>query len=128
MAKARWLALASTLVVSVGCGSSSGPTSAACTPKVPTDETYPSSLADWCQVSIQQGQVTPLASDVVPFTLTTPLFSDGATKRRTVHLPPGTSAVYDPTAAFGSGGREGEKSRIRTRRTADDLASGAPPA
>ena len=37
----------------------------------------------------------------VPGWVTTPLFSDGATKRRTVRLPPGTSAVYDPTAAFG---------------------------
>jgi uncharacterized repeat protein (TIGR03806 family) len=101
MSKARWLALAGTLVVSVGCGSSTSPGDAGCTPRIPTDTTYPSRLADWCQVSLQQGEVTPLSGDIVPFALTTPLFSDGATKRRTVRVPPGTSAVYDPTAALG---------------------------
>ncbi len=79
------------------CGSSANKGTTSCTPSIPTDETFPSNLADWCQVSLQQGEVTPLASDVVPFALTTPLFSDGATKRRTVRVPPGTSAVYDPS-------------------------------
>src|SRR4051794_617698 len=101
MSRVGWLALAGTLLVSVGCGSSekSG-TATSCTPRIPIDETFPSNLADWCQVALQHGEVTPLASDVVPFALTTPLFSDGAIKRRTVRVPPGTSAAYDETAAF----------------------------
>ena len=56
MARARWLALAGTLVVSVGCGSSENNRRTTCTPRVPIDETYPSNLADWCQVSLQQGR------------------------------------------------------------------------
>jgi parallel beta-helix repeat protein len=36
----------------------------------------------------------------MPFDLTTPLFSDYATKYRVAFLPPGTSATYHDTAAF----------------------------
>lgn len=36
----------------------------------------------------------------IPFDLTTPLFSDYATKYRFVFFPDGTSAVYDPTEPF----------------------------
>jgi hypothetical protein len=62
MSKARWLALAGTLVVSVGCGSSTspsdggsitGPTDAGCTARGDR-RNYPSRLADWCQVSLQR--------------------------------------------------------------------------
>ena len=91
------LVLAGALLALAGCGKSSG----TCTPLVPTDSTYPPSLADWCQVALTQGDVAPLSGDVVPYTLTTPLFSDGAIKRRTVRVPPGTAAVYDPTAPLG---------------------------
>ncbi|HET9156723.1 MAG TPA: hypothetical protein VFN91_08660, partial [Myxococcaceae bacterium] len=71
---------ASVLLALAGCGSNSNGT---CTPRVPTDGTAPSTLADWCQVEISGGEVTALASDVVPFAPNTPLFSDGAIKRRT---------------------------------------------
>lgn len=90
--------LASALLALAGCGSkASGP----CTPRVPTDDRYPSSLAEWCQVELDQGEVTALASDVVPYELTTPLYSDGAIKRRTVRVPPGTAAAYDETGPLG---------------------------
>lgn len=95
---ARALRLAAALVLLAACGGSKS--TASCTPRVPTDGTVPGTLAEWCQVAIQQGEVAALASDVVPFDLTTPLYSDGAIKRRTVRLPPGTSATYDDAAAF----------------------------
>ena len=93
LASAAFLALAA-------CGSSSS-SSAACTPRVPTDGTFPSTLAEWCQVTLDGGEVTALSSDIVPFTLTTPLYSDGAIKRRTVRLPPGTSATYNDAGVLG---------------------------
>ncbi|MGE3364408.1 MAG: SO2930 family diheme c-type cytochrome [Rhizobiaceae bacterium] len=40
------------------------------------------------------------AKEVVPFQLNTPLFSDGALKRRFVYIPPGKAAKYDATEAF----------------------------
>jgi len=40
------------------------------------------------------------AEGVVPFQLNTPLFSDGALKRRFVYLPQGKAATYDPAEAF----------------------------
>jgi uncharacterized repeat protein (TIGR03806 family) len=83
--------MASALLALVACGSSSSNT---CTPKVPTDDSVPGTLAEWCQVELANGEVKPLAGDVVPFGLTTPLYSDGAIKRRTVRLPPGTAANY----------------------------------
>lgn len=94
MFRNRWLALTSMVLVSAGCGSGAK-TGGPCTPKVPTNESYPSTLADWCQVAITGGEPAPLSSDVVPFVLSTPLYSDGAIKRRTVHLPPGTAATYN---------------------------------
>jgi uncharacterized repeat protein (TIGR03806 family) len=39
--------------------------------------------------------IAPLPG-VLPYDLNTPLFSDYAIKRRTVWMPPGTSATYDP--------------------------------
>jgi uncharacterized repeat protein (TIGR03806 family) len=96
MSKVSRLVLASALMTLAGCGSKSS-----CTPRVPADDSYPRTLAEWCQVELQQGEVTPLAEDVVPFGLTTPLFSDGAIKRRTVRVPSGTAAAYEETAVLG---------------------------
>jgi len=89
---------ASVLLVLTACGSSSNGT---CTPRVPTDGTFPNTLADWCQVELSGGEVKALATDVVPFAPNTPLYSDGAIKRRTVRVPPGNPATYDDTNALG---------------------------
>jgi uncharacterized repeat protein (TIGR03806 family) len=91
--------MASALLALAACGSSSS--DGTCTPRVPTDDTVPGNLADWCQVELSNGDVSLLAGDVVPFTLTTPLYSDGAIKRRTVRVPPGTSATYTDAGVLG---------------------------
>ncbi len=90
--------MASALFALAACGSSSNDT---CTPRVPTDDSVPGTLAEWCQVELANGEVKSLAGDVVPFTLTTPLYSDGAIKRRTVRLPPGSAASYADAGALG---------------------------
>src|SRR4029453_9241708 len=89
---------ASVLLLPAACGPSSNGT---CTPRVPTDGTAPNTLAEWCQVELSGGEVKALATDVVPFAPNTPLYSDGAIKRRTVRLPPGNAATYDDTDALG---------------------------
>ncbi|HVP62493.1 MAG TPA: SO2930 family diheme c-type cytochrome [Myxococcaceae bacterium] len=89
--------VASALLALGACGSKS---SAPCTPRLPMDDTVPGTLAEWCQVELTQGDVAPLSGDVVPFALTTPLYSDGAIKRRTVRVPPGRAATYDETQAL----------------------------
>ena len=85
------------------CGGSSNnttpPPPQSCSPQAPTSAVAPPSLADWCQVSIQNGDVA-LKSGVLPYDLTTPLFSDNALKRRTMWLPPGTSASYASDDVF----------------------------
>ena len=91
--------MAGAVLALAGCGSSSGNTS--CTPRVPSDDSVPGKLADWCQVELSNGEVAPLAGDIVPFTLTTPLYSDGAIKRRTVRVPPGTAATYTDAGVLG---------------------------
>jgi uncharacterized repeat protein (TIGR03806 family) len=90
------LAVAASL--SGACGSSGAP----CTPGaagVDTGGVFPSSLSAYCQVSIQNAQVTP-TTGVTPYDLNTPLFSDYAVKYRTVWLPPGASATYQATDTF----------------------------
>ena len=52
-------------------------------------------------MELSNGEVAPLAGDVVPFNLTTPLYSDGAIKRRTVRVPPGTAATYTDAGVLG---------------------------
>jgi uncharacterized repeat protein (TIGR03806 family) len=92
------MGLAGAASLSQGCGSSSGP----CAPGaagVDTGGAFPSSVSAYCQVSIQNAQVTPSAG-VTPYDLNTPLFSDYAVKYRTVWLPPGTSATYQTTDTF----------------------------
>jgi uncharacterized repeat protein (TIGR03806 family) len=90
-------------LLALACGSSSGTSDGggSCTPKIPTDDSVPGALADWCQVQLTNGDVAPLAGDVVPFNLTTPLYSDGAIKRRTVRVPPGTTATYTDAGVLG---------------------------
>ena len=49
-------------------------------------------LASYCQVDLVDGAIVP-KSGVLPYDLNTPLFSDFAVKKRTVWLPPGTTAT-----------------------------------
>src|SRR5262249_13735851 len=85
----------------VPAASNSSPSSRTCAPRVPTDNSVPGTLADWCQVNLANGEVAALASDVVFYNLNTPLYSDGAIKRRTVRLPPGTVATYSDAGVLG---------------------------
>ncbi len=64
-----------------------------------TGGAFPSSLSAYCQVSLQGTKVVP-SPGVTPYDLNTPLFSDYATKVRTVWMPPGTSARYQETDTF----------------------------
>lgn len=63
------------------------------------DATY-DDLARYCVVAIQDGDVVPLSARVIPYEVSTPLFSDYATKRRTVWMPPGGKASYSETEVF----------------------------
>src|SRR5262249_31483372 len=101
MPRAVRLVVASAAVVALATCGSSSTASNSCTPRVPTDGTFPSTLAEWCQGTLDGGEVAALSSDLVPFTLTTPLYSDGAIKRRTVRLPPGSAASYDDAGVLG---------------------------
>ena len=92
---------AGAVLVFAACNSSPSNTNTSCTPRVPADDSYPGTLADWCQVELSSGEVAPLASDVVFYNLTTPLYSDGAIKRRTLRLPPGTAATYTDAGVLG---------------------------
>ena len=91
--------MASAVLALAACSSS--PSSSTCAPRVPTDDSVPGTLAEWCQVEPTNGEVAPLTSDVVPFNLNTPLYSDGAIKRRTVRVPPGTAATYTDAGVLG---------------------------
>lgn len=77
-----------------GCNDSPQP----CTP-VPGGATPFSTLEQWCQVSLVDGDIAPQAG-VTPYALNTPLFSDYAMKRRTIWMPSGTFASYDDTNVF----------------------------
>src|SRR5690606_16056774 len=60
---------------------------------------YPEQLSDW-NVVYRDGDALALNDRVVPFDLNTPLFSDYAHKLRTVWMPEGTSASYEPREAL----------------------------
>jgi len=60
---------------------------------------YPEKLSDW-NVVYRDGDALALNDRVVPFDLNTPLFSDYAHKLRTVWMPEGTSARYEPREAL----------------------------
>jgi len=92
---ARW-AIFVVLFVHTGCT-----TKNACRPG--GDGTYTTALYDklssYCMVNIEAGDVVP-ESGVTPYDQTTPLFSDYATKRRTIWMPPGTPATYTADGPF----------------------------
>ena len=56
-------------------------------------------LAEYCMVNIENGDIAP-EKGVVPYDEGTPLFSDYAIKRRTVWVPPGTSASYEDDGPY----------------------------
>lgn len=55
----------------------------------------PKSLRDWGMVQVSDGALV-LGQRVTPYDLTTPLFTDYAQKLRTIWMPPGVSADYNP--------------------------------
>ncbi|MEH6419317.1 SO2930 family diheme c-type cytochrome [Pseudomonas sp. CGJS7] len=59
----------------------------------------PEDLAEWNVLRVAGGRLQ-LNADVLPYDLNTPLFSDYAHKLRTVWMPKGESAGYDPEQAF----------------------------
>jgi uncharacterized repeat protein (TIGR03806 family) len=59
----------------------------------------PAKLSDW-HVVYADGSDLALNVGVVPYDLNTPLFSDYAHKLRTIWLPRGTTAKYDPRGSF----------------------------
>jgi uncharacterized repeat protein (TIGR03806 family) len=81
-------------LLAASCSTSPPP----CTPVSGQVVPFPT-LADWCQVSLVNGDISP-AAGVTPYGLNTPLFSDYAVKRRTVWMPSGTSATYDENFIF----------------------------
>lgn len=62
-------------------------------------EGQPDDLADWNVLRIAGGRLQ-LNSGVLPYDLNTPLFSDYAHKLRTVWMPKGQAAAYDPQQEF----------------------------
>jgi uncharacterized repeat protein (TIGR03806 family) len=56
----------------------------------------PPRLSDWHVVEVHDGRLQ-LNDSVVPYDLNTPLFTDYAHKLRTVWMPKGTTAKYQPT-------------------------------
>jgi hypothetical protein len=59
----------------------------------------PPKLSDWHVVEVRDGKLV-LNQGVVPYDLNTPLFTDYAHKLRTIWMPKGVSAKYDPTDTF----------------------------
>jgi uncharacterized repeat protein (TIGR03806 family) len=59
----------------------------------------PPQLSDWHVVEVHDGKLQ-LNDGVVPYDLNTPLFTDYAHKLRTIWMPKGTSAKYNPTDTF----------------------------
>jgi uncharacterized repeat protein (TIGR03806 family) len=59
----------------------------------------PAKLSDW-SVVVSDGKALSLNTGVVPYDLNSALFSDYAHKLRTIWMPAGVAAKYDPDAAF----------------------------
>jgi uncharacterized repeat protein (TIGR03806 family) len=62
-------------------------------------EGRPEKLSEWRLMAASEGRLV-LNKEVLPYTLNTPLFSDYAHKLRTVWMPKGVSAAYQPDTAF----------------------------
>ena len=59
-------------------------------------EPFPKKLSEW---HVFTSGIMP-NTGVIPYDLNSPLFSDYATKSRTIWMPPGQSARYDPVKTF----------------------------
>lgn len=62
-------------------------------------EGRPARLSDWHVVEVRYGRLL-LNQGVVPYDLNTPLFTDYAHKLRTIWMPKGVAAKYDPNDTF----------------------------
>ncbi len=60
---------------------------------------YPEKLSDWGLFAVADSRIAPRPG-MVTYELATPLFSDYAAKWRTVWMPDGKAATYDPEDAF----------------------------
>lgn len=85
--------LAASLLLGVGC--SRGPSGV--TPHL--KEPFPKKLSEWHLFTGNGADLKP-NTGVVPYDLNSPLFSDYAAKLRTVWMPSGKSAIYDPVKTF----------------------------
>jgi len=63
------------------------------------EEPFPEKLSAW-QLFVGKASERRPNRRVIPYGVATPLFKDYATKHRFVWMPPGTAAVYHPTATF----------------------------
>lgn len=68
-------------------------------PKMFDSSNYPTQLSAWQLLQVQGNQLG-LNAAVLPYQLTTPLFSDYALKLRTIWLPDGTAARYQDYEPF----------------------------
>ncbi|QDZ08016.1 hypothetical protein FPZ24_11425 [Sphingomonas panacisoli] len=59
----------------------------------------PEKLSDWGLFTVANGRIAPHAG-MVTYELNSPLFSDYAQKWRTVWMPKGVAATYDPAKSF----------------------------
>jgi uncharacterized repeat protein (TIGR03806 family) len=87
------LRVAGAVLVTLAC--------AACNRGVRThvEEPFPQKLSEWRLFVGKPASLQPNRG-VVPYDVSTPLFSDYASKHRFVWMPPGTSAVYNETESF----------------------------
>lgn len=69
-------------------------------PAVTAAEWEPPEQLSAYHLFVGNGSTQEPAEDVLPYDITTPLFSDYSTKYRFVRLPPGASAKYDATDIF----------------------------
>jgi uncharacterized repeat protein (TIGR03806 family) len=99
------------LLYAAGCGAQQPDTAAASTEAasppelaaqpepVLVPEENPELLSEWNQLEIDSGVLT-VADGVVPYDLNSALFSDYSLKLRTVSVPEGTPAEYEPDDVF----------------------------
>jgi uncharacterized repeat protein (TIGR03806 family) len=91
--KIRGLLLSASMLLTAGCGADMRPVT------VFDAHEAPGRLSEW-GVLVADGRRLRLNSDVMPYGLNTPLFSDYALKLRTIWMPTGPSAQYRSDEEF----------------------------